>query len=265
MRMHHTTGRALTALALAISLAGCATGPINAEDSAISLGKSLILQSVPLGGMAVQALVSAGDGEDRGSYRVKSQLFCQTNAQALANIRQKFAVLCGRKGAEFDGQFCTRTDGADKVLFSARLEYRSAGCHMLHVSEAVTVDNPDYLKFLVNEVGYETAQVKADKLAERQAAAADARAKAQAEQQAIQAREMARLQMELPQLRKRGARVCQMASGNLVMYRGYVEDFTDEKLKIAVAEAFVPNAPGMRPTGFQPHTLWEPPIRWRLC
>ena len=155
--MYHTTGRALTALALAVSLAGCATGPINAEDSAISLGKSLVMQSVPLGGMAVQALVSAGDGEDRGSYRVKSQLFCQTNSQALANIRQKFAVLCGRKGAEFDGQFCARTDGADKVLFSARLEYRSVGCHMLHVSEAVTVDNPDYLKFLVNEVGYETA------------------------------------------------------------------------------------------------------------
>ena len=74
-----------TALALVVTaLAGCATGPINAEDSAISLGKSLVLQSVPLGGMAVQALVSAGDGEDRGSYRSKSQLFCQTNAQALA-------------------------------------------------------------------------------------------------------------------------------------------------------------------------------------
>lgn len=263
--MSYMPEHTLTALALAVSLTGCATGPINAEDSAISLGKSLVLQSVPLGGMAVQALVSAGDGEDRGSYRSKSQLFCQTNAQALANIRQKFAVLCGRKGAEFDGQFCTRTDGADKVLFSARLEYRSAGCHMLHVSEAVTVGSPDYLKFLVTEAGYETAQVRAGKLAERQAAAADVRAKAQAEQQAIQAREMARLELELPQLRKRGARVCQMASSNLFMYRGYVEDFTDEKLKIAVAEAFVPNAPGMRPTGFQPHTLWDPPIRWRLC
>lgn len=265
MRMLHTTGRALTALALAVSLAGCATGPINAEDSAISLGKNLVLQSVPLGGMAVQALVSAGDGEDRGSYRSKSQLFCQTNAQALANIRERFAALCRRKGAAFDGQFCLSPPWSDKVLFSAKLEYRSAGCHMLHVSEAVTVGSPDYLKFLVNEAGYETAQVRADKLAERQAAAADARAKAQAEQQAIQAREMARLELELPQLRKRGARVCQMASSNLFMYRGYVEDFTDEKLKIAVAEAFVPNAPGMRPTGFQPHTLWDPPIRWRLC
>ena len=68
---------------------------------------------------------------------------------------------------------------------------------MLHVSEAVTLGSQDYLKFLVTEAGYETAQVRADKLAERQAAAADARAKAQAEQQAIQAREMARLELSI--------------------------------------------------------------------
>lgn len=261
-----TGGRWLATLSMAVALAGCATGSITADSSAISLGKSLVLDSVPLGGMAVQAVVSAGDGEDRGSYRYKSQLFCQTNAQALVNIREKFALLCGRKGAAFDGQFCTRTGSVDQVLFSAQVESQGTGrCYRLNVSEAVTVGSPDYLQFLVNKAGYETADVRAAKLVSQQAAAAEVRARVQAEQQAHQAREMQRLRDELPQMRKRGARVCRSESNSMVVYRGYVEDFTDEKLKIDLTEAFLANSPTTRPTGFQPHTLWDLPVRWRLC
>lgn len=259
-------GRTIKALAVAAAVGGCATADMKAESSAIAVGKSLVLESVPLGGLAVQAVVSAGDGDDRGSYKYKSQLFCQTNSQALANIRQKFAVLCERKGAQFDGQFCARTDGVDRVLFSAQLESQgSGGCYRLNVSEAVTVGSSDYLQFLISKAGYETAEVKAQKLAAQQAAATDARAKARAEQQAREARDLARLQVELPFMRKRGARVCLMQEGNSVVYRGYVEDFSDEKLKIDVAEAFLANSPFTRPTGFQRNTLWDYPVRWRIC
>lgn len=266
MGRFQTSGGRLAALSMAVALAGCAAGSLTADSSAISLGKNLVLDSVPLGGLGVQALVSAGDGDDQGSYRYKSQLFCQTNARALSNIREKFALLCGRKGAAFDGQFCTRSGGMDEVLFSAQLESQGTGnCYRLNVSEAVTVGSPDYLQFLVNKAGYETADVKAAKRAAQQAAAAEARARAQAEQQANQAREMQRLKEELPLMRKRGTRVCRLESNTMVMYRGYVEDFTDEKLKISLAEAFLANAPAIRPTGFQPHTLWDLPVRWRLC
>ncbi len=178
-------------LAVVVAVAGCATTDMKAESSAIAVGKSLVLQSVPLGGLAVQAAVSAGDGDDFGSYKYKTQLFCQTT----------------------------------------KLESQGTGaCYRLNVSEAVTVGSPDYLQFLVSKAGYET-----------------------------------RLQEELPQMRKRGARVCLMEDGSSVVYRGYVEDFSEEKLKIAVAEAFLANSPSTRPTGFQPNTLWDYPVRWRLC
>ena len=266
MKYRQSAMGTVVALGVAVAMAGCAVKNIAAEDSAIGVGKSLVMQSVPLGGLAVQALVSAGDGEDRGSYRYKAQLFCQTNAQALANIRQKFAILCGRKAGDFDGQFCVRREGVDQVLFSAQLENRGTGnCYRLHVSEAVSVGSSEYLDFLVGQAGYETQDVRARKLAARQAETAQARAIAQAEQKARQARAMARLETELPQMRKRGARVCLVESGDMFVYRGYVEDFTDEKLKIAVAEAFLPNSPGTRPTGFQPNTLWDYPVRWRMC
>jgi hypothetical protein len=156
--------------------------------------------------------------------------------------------------------------GADRVLFSAQLESQgSGGCYRLNVSEAVTVGSPDYLQFLTSKARYETAEVRAQKLAAKQAEAAEARARARAEQQVREARDMARLQEELPLMRKRGARVCMTQSGSSVVYRGYVEDFSDEKLKIAVAEAFLANSPATRPTGFQPNTLWDYPVLWRLC
>jgi hypothetical protein len=257
--------RATVAGALVV-LTACASGPKKAEDSAIALAKSVVMESVPLGGMAVQALFSAGDGKDLGSYKYKSQYFCQTNSQALANIRTNFAQLCGRKGALFDGQFCTRPEGTDQVLFSAQLETQGTGrCYTLYVSEAVAVGSADYMQFLVSKAGYETAEVKAGNRAVVDAAAAQARAKAQAVRQAREAREMARLETELPLMRKRGARVCMVESGKMFVYRGYVEDFTDEKLKIAVAEAFLPNSPGTQPSDFRPNTLWDYPIRWRIC
>jgi hypothetical protein len=253
------------AATVATALAGCALGPKKAEDSAIALGKGLVLQSVPLGGMAVQALVSAGDGEDRGSYKYKSDLFCQSNLRALDNIRTEFAKLCEVKGARYDGQFCVQPQGTDQVLFSARVERNGSGCYRLNVSEAVVVGSPEYLEFLVGQAGYETAETRSGKLAAQQAAQAEARAKAQIERQAKLKLEMARLERELPQMRKRGARVCIAEPVNSVVYLGYVEDFTDEKLKITVAEAFLSTSRSVRPTGFQPHVMWDEPVRWRLC
>ena len=254
------------ALGVAALLAACASGPKKAEDSAMALGKSVVLESVPLGGVAVQAVVSAAGGiEDRGSYKYQSQLFCQSKPESLLRARQNFAELCEAKGARFDGQFCVRRKpDAEEVLFSAQIEYQSVGCRRLHTSEAVTAGSPDYLTFLVSR-GYETPEVRAQKQAVAAVAAAETRAVAQAEQARRQAREMARLEAELPQMRKRGARVCRMEDVTRVVYRGYVEDFSDEKLKIAVAEAFIENSPGRRPGDFQPSTLWDYPIRWRMC
>ncbi|HZF78490.1 MAG TPA: hypothetical protein VEZ89_01750, partial [Rubrivivax sp.] len=150
MKILQTTGCATLIVGAALALAGCAAGPKKADDSAIALGKSLVMQSIPLGGLAVQALVSAGDGEDHGSYKYKSQLFCQTNLNALARMRASFAELCAAKRGHFDRQFSVRPDKVDGVLFSAQLEPQGTGdCYRLHVSEAVTVGSPDYLKFLV--------------------------------------------------------------------------------------------------------------------
>jgi hypothetical protein len=253
------------AIGAAVFLTACASGPKKAEDSAIALAKNVVMESVPLGGMPIQALASAGGIEERGTYRYNSQLFCMADSRDLSRGKENFAELCRLKSARFDGQFCVRSQDTDEVLFSAQFESQGTGrCYRLYTSEVVAPGSPDYMKFLVGR-GYETAEVRASKRAAADTAAAEVRATAQAERQAREAREMARLQTERPQMRKRGARVCLVESGNRFTYRGYVEDFTDEKLKIAVAEAFMPNAPGTQPGDFRPNTLWDYPIRWRIC
>lgn len=257
--------RRSAALGVAVILTACASGPKKADDSAIALAKSVVMESVPLGGVAIQAVVSAGGVEDRGSYKYNAQLFCQSSVQALSRARENFAELCRLKGARFDGQFCVRPQAMDEVLFSAQFEARgTGGCYRLHTSEAVSPGSSDYTNFLVSR-GYETSEVRANKRAAAEVAASQARAAAQTALQAREAQELARLETELPQMRKRGARVCLVEPGKAFVYRGYVEDFSDEKLKIAVADAFMPNAPGMRPGDFRPNTLWDYPARWRIC
>lgn len=260
---HRNTSLGVGLVASSLLLAACASGPKRATDSAIDLAKNVVLESVPAGGVAIQALVGAGGVEDRGTYKYHSQQFCQSTPKALLRARENFAELCKAKGAKFDGQFCSHYADKDEVLFSAQIEPRGSNCFRIHASEAVTVGSPECLKFLVS-LGYETADLRAVNGIIKETAAAEARQRALAEQQARQAQELARLERELPQLRKRGARVCLVDNGPYV-YRGYVEDFTDEKLKIAVADAFMPNAPHIKPGGFQPNTLWDYPIRWRIC
>jgi hypothetical protein len=131
------------------------------------------------------------------------------------------------------------------------------------VSEAVTVGSSDYLQFLVSKAGYQTAEVKAGKDAARQAAANEARARHQAEARAQQARDQARLQAELPLLKKRGTKVCRVDGQQTFV--GFVEDFTDEKVKVLVTQGFMTNTPSI---GLRVETgtlTWDPFIAWRLC
>ena len=45
----------------------------------------------------------------------------------------------------------------------------------------------------------------------------------------------------------------------------YVEDSTDEKIQIRLAEAFRTGVPNFKLGGFQPRVIWDFPAGWRLC
>jgi hypothetical protein len=77
------------------------------------------------------------------------------------------------------------------------------------------------------------------------------------------AAEMGRVDSERPLIRKRGATVCRVDGANT--FKGFVEDVTEDKIKISVAFAYATSVPSMQVGGFQPHTIWDLPNNWRLC
>ncbi|MHB1117784.1 hypothetical protein [Sideroxydans sp.] len=72
-----------------------------------------------------------------------------------------------------------------------------------------------------------------------------------------------RRRQNIPWMKKVGARICQ-AQG-YILYTGFVESFTDEKLQIRVAEARMRDNPQWAPGDFQPHIVWDSPLNWDLC
>lgn len=71
-------------------------------------------------------------------------------------------------------------------------------------------------------------------------------------------------QRDLPMIRTVGAHVCQEA-GRGIIYSGYVERLTDDKVQIRIAEAYFKGNPSLRPGGFIPTTIWASPMQWDLC
>jgi len=65
-------------------------------------------------------------------------------------------------------------------------------------------------------------------------------------------------------IRQVGVRVCQ-ESGRDIIYTGYVEHVTDDKLQIRIADAHFKGNPSLHPSGFSPSTVWDSPMQWDLC
>jgi len=262
----HRVMRALSATTLIalVFVIGCAGGPRHAEESAVDLGRKVVTDSVPLAGLAVQALVGSSPPLDKGTYRIDTQRFCPANASSLARARQDFTELCSVKGAIYDGRFCRKGGAKDEVLFMARLDGAgTSGCYTLATAEPKPGADPaEYIRYLVGQ-GYVTTATRQQELnTERDLA----RARAEAQQQIDATRrreEETRLASELPAMKKRGTRVCKVEGERVLS--GFVEDFTDEKLKVLVTGGYLTRNPSAQiqvPAGT---ITWDAFVMWRLC
>ena len=65
-------------------------------------------------------------------------------------------------------------------------------------------------------------------------------------------------------IRKLGAQVCQENVRGIV-YVGYVERITDEKVQIRIVDAHFKGSPGTHVGGFSSSIIWDSPMQWDLC
>lgn len=81
--------------------------------------------------------------------------------------------------------------------------------------------------------------------------------------QAARTAQLERRQQQLPMVRKVGTRICQLHGQ--ILYIGFVESFTDEKLRIRVADAVVNENHNAHLGDFTPNIIWDSPLNWDLC
>jgi len=72
---------------------------------------------------------------------------------------------------------------------------------------------------------------------------------------------------EAPLIRQVGAKICQITHYNSrrFMLIGFVEQVSESKIKIHIAQASLPKDPNIRAGGFNPYDIWDYPSNWRLC
>ncbi len=82
---------------------------------------------------------------------------------------------------------------------------------------------------------------------------------AQAENAAI----LERRTRQLPQLRKVGTKICQLHGQ--ILYIGFVESITDEKIQIREVDAVLNEHRNAHLGSFTPTIIWDSPLNWDLC
>jgi hypothetical protein len=73
-----------------------------------------------------------------------------------------------------------------------------------------------------------------------------------------------RRRRDQPLIRKVGAHVCK-EYGRGVIYSGYVEGITEDKVRINISNAYYKGSPELSPKEFRSSTIWESPMQWDLC
>ncbi len=267
---HHDFKLGCKTAAVTALLAGCALGPTLPPDHLYAQAASLVayernvhpanLDQVDLS--TVPPIRVTGEAADQPDYLQSRVRDCGAAVGAQDVIRE-VGRICRLRGGEYRRQgpigVCVKPADPDHPLLAVSATRLDAVCTLVVLTEPRSQPaGPGYQKMLV-EQGFKTQAALALENAMRQATLEQLQ-NLQAQEKA---RKEARLERELPLMRQRGASVCQESNG--ITYFAYVDDFTDQRLKLIVSSAFYTGHPGIAPGGFKQEVIWSTPESWHLC
>lgn len=211
----------------------------------------------------INPLAFVGGRDDGDNYRKYRKSWCAVHDSGPRNLKAKLNKMCEEKGGELRDRWCVESN-TDTPLFKMTISASTLHCSsgistfaevIAPLSEASTADRTWY-KFARSN-GFKT--IVEHKLAE-QKHQADLEAKKMARKKKI-IRDQNRKVVERKQmLSTRGLRICQ--KGDLGTYVGFVEDFTNYKVKIHVANY---GSGSSTVSGFRETTIWDYPKNWYVC
>lgn len=211
-------------------------------------------------------LAFVGGRDDGNNFRKYRKSWCAVSEDALYSLKDDLKDLCQNKGGELRGQWCVKSN-SDTPLFKMHIAHSNMQCSTGTSSYAEVIapindTNTNDSKWiaLAKNNGFETAAEI--ETAEKQRQTALEAQKIVKKQQALreqQRKEADRIQM----LSTRGLRICQKAKYSYQgKYTGFVEDFTDKKIKVHVAHL---GGDGWTASGFKESTIWDYPDNWYVC
>lgn len=189
-------------------------------------------------------------------FRKFAETYAYTgNSVQLKHWTEAFRRACARHGGNLvGGAFCSATGNPDRVLFMVDIRPgRGSSSVWFDITLVEPTEQPlsaEYRQHLYAAGFQDQVMLRAN--AEAAAAVAAARADA----------ERARLAIDLPRMRVKGQAVCK--DDGQIRYVGYVDDFTDDRLKISVTQAMI-GSTNWSFTGFKPETIWTSPEGWAPC
>lgn len=267
------------ALSVCVALAGCVTLPqaqapdhpmsqANEYMAELSTARSIayrerlaksnklddqLLAKVPVKpspAMTPRPRVTEGPG-----YRRLEETYFGGSSVDSSDWTEAFRRACSRQGGRLVGDsFCTAEGDPDRVLFMVTVR-RGGGdgkawFDITVVEPTLQPPSVDYVR-LVMTAGFVTqAMQEANTRAAEMSAARRA------------ADERARLALDWPRMRVKGQMVCR--DDGRIRYVGFVEDFTDERMKVSLTQATF-GSTGWSPTSFKPGVIWTTPEGWTPC
>lgn len=242
---------------LLVTLSGCAIAPMRAPSEYAS---SLDYVDALYKHWPVLKLSRYRPGPyDRGTYRGNVIQWCSNpNFSWNDQVEQPLSSYCSARDGRYVNGACIRNGDDREVIFAA--DARNDRCPTEDRDKAPILVSIHVVEPVVStaDPGYIAARTQLGVLTPQERVQLDTIAIIRKNKEAEAA--AAQLARDLPFMRKRGAQVCHRKG--TATFVGYVEDFSEDKLQIRVADCVYGN--GLH-CNFRAEILWDYPENWRLC
>ncbi|MFE8069422.1 hypothetical protein QQM79_00015 [Marinobacteraceae bacterium S3BR75-40.1] len=207
---------------------------------------------------------------DGGKYRGFMRWWCLDSSSSKSELKNLISDHCSKMNGVYSNNWCygkkselplykVAVGGASLLVERSNVPFCSTSedVGVLAYEKRPNTPKEDWRNIALSELGYISPTENKERLRverEKRARALERKRKKQLEQ------------AQLVLASKRGTRICKDFDGGSQFYVGYIEDRTDEKVKINVTQAVLRNSTRfITNSGFQPTIVWEYPVNWYVC
>jgi len=211
----------------------------------------------------INPLAFVGGRADGDIYNKYAKSWCATREHNFRELKESLSSICSEKGGTVRGKWCSSTE-TEAPLFKMIAKHSVSKCST-GVSSYVEVITPngktdangfDWLSFAMQNDFKDSLQIEQ----ENESLIQEERIKEQKMKAKMLKMDIMHKKESAIMLSEIGTQVCR--KGISGTYTGYVENFTDKKMKVRVVFY---GGKGWSVPGFKENTIWDSTDHWYIC